>query len=223
MIQALVFDLDDTLYPERDFVASGYRAVAQHVADTYGCNFDHAISIMMAALGTLGKQGVFPALLASFPEVSIPLDEVIEVYRRHHPTICLYPGYMGLLKGLKQCYRLGVITDGLPDVQQRKVKALGLGALMEKIIYTWEYGPEKEKPHPLSFSLMLESLGADPSSTLFVGDNPAKDCKGAHGAGMRYAQIHQRAQQMNRPAIEETPEFIIDTLFQLPQLLQQIG
>ncbi len=223
MIQALVFDLDDTLYPERDFVASGYRAVAQHVADSYGCGFDHALSVMMAALGTLGRQGVFPALLASFPDASIPLDEVIEVYRRHSPTICLFPGYLGLLQELGLRYRLGVITDGLPAVQQRKVKALGLGGLMEKIIYTWEYGPEKEKPHPLSFSLMLESLMADPGSVIFVGDNPAKDCRGAHSAGMRYAQIQKRPQPGKCPVFEETPEFIIDTLFQLPQLLQQLG
>jgi putative hydrolase of the HAD superfamily len=225
MIQALVFDLDDTLYPEIDFVMSGYRAVAMHVAENYGCNFDCAFSTMTVALDTFGKQAVFPALLVRFPDASIPLSELIEVYRQHVPAIRLFPGYMGLLHELGRRYRLGVITDGMPAIQRRKVQALGLKAVIEKIIYTWECGPAREKPHPLPFSLMLESLKSDPGSALFVGDNPDKDCKGAHSAGMKYAQVQNCASHRNRCSIviQETPEFVIDTLFQLPQILQRMS
>jgi putative hydrolase of the HAD superfamily len=224
MIQALVFDLDDTLYPERDFVMSGYRAVARHVAGGFGCNFECALSTMTGALNTRGKEAVFPALLAQFPEASIPLGELIAVYRQHDPAIQLFPGYQGLLQEFARHYRLGIITDGLPAVQARKVKALELESMIDEIIYTWEYGSEREKPHPLPFTLMLESLNADPESALFIGDNPDKDCRGAHGAGMKFAQVrYSESRQYQRDtATRESPEFIIDTLFQLPQILQQI-
>jgi putative hydrolase of the HAD superfamily len=224
MIQALVFDLDDTLYPERDFVTSGYRAVARRVASRCGCDFECAFSTMTGALDALGRHRVFPALLARFPEITISLAEVIEVYRQHIPKIHVFPGYAGLLQDLARCYRLGIITDGLPAVQRRKVRALGLESVMQKIIYTWDHGSESEKPHPLPFCVMLDSLGADPESALFVGDNPEKDCRGAHRAGMRFAQIRHRVPGDNpRNALtRETPEFVIDTLFQLPQILRQM-
>jgi putative hydrolase of the HAD superfamily len=225
MIQALIFDLDDTLYPERDFLASGYRAVARYIADSYDYSFDQILSTMMTVLDAWGRQRVFPALLVRFPKVSIPLTELVEVYRLHNPAIDLFPGYLALLRDLAARYRLGVITDGLPAVQERKVRALGLESILEKIIYSWEYGSERGKPHPLSFSLMLESLHADPQSALFIGDNPEKDGRGAHGVGMKYAQIQHPPLQAASPGVDGpvTSEFTIHSLFQLPQILQQMG
>jgi putative hydrolase of the HAD superfamily len=225
MIQALIFDLDDTLYPEKDFLRSGYRAVARYVADSSVCSFDHVFSTMMTALNTLGRQKVFPTLLIRFPSISIPLVKLVEIYRQHTPNIDLFPGYLSLLRDLACRYRLGMITDGLPAVQERKVRALGLEGILEKIIYSWEYGSERGKPHPLSFSLMLESFQADPQSALFVGDNIEKDGRGAHGVGMKYAQIQHRP----LPAVSSgeagrgMPEFVIHSLFQLPQILQQMS
>jgi putative hydrolase of the HAD superfamily len=225
MIQALIFDLDDTLYPEKDFVTSGYQAVARHLASRYGCSYDFAFSTMMTTLDTLGRAKVFPTLLVRLPSVSIPLAELVAVYRQHRPLICLFPGYLGLLKDLARRYRLGVITDGLPEVQERKIRALGLEGVMEKILYTWEYGSEKQKPHPLPFSMMLEALKADPESALYIGDNPQKDCKGAHGIGMKYAEVRSASFQDSPSGSEtgETPEFVISTLFQLPQILMQMS
>jgi putative hydrolase of the HAD superfamily len=224
MIQALIFDLDDTLYPEKDFVASGYRAVAKHVADRHALSFDQVFSAMMTTFDTLGRRKVFSALLVRFPGISIPLAELIEVYRRHRPAINLFPGYPALLRDLASRYRLGIITDGLPDIQERKVRALGLEDIVGKIIYSWEYGSEKGKPHPLSFSLMLEFLQADPQSALFIGDNPDKDGRGAHGVGMKYAQI-QHPPHPVKSGVEgqELPEFVIDSMLQLPHILQQMS
>jgi len=225
MIQALVFDLDDTLYRERDFVASGYRAVARHIAVNYGCDFKSVFSTMIATLDAQGRQKVLAAVMERFLRPSVPLNELIDVYRQHSPKIRLYPGYFRLLRNMARCYRLGIITDGLPEVQKRKVRALRLECLMNKIIYTWEYGSEKQKPHPLAFSLMLDSLRAEPDSVLFVGDNPEKDCRGAHQIGMKYAQVQPSLPEKCQCKDEagEEPEFVIDSLFQLPAILQELN
>jgi putative hydrolase of the HAD superfamily len=132
---------------------------------------------------------------------------------------------MDLLQELACSYRLGVITDGLPAIQARKVRALELERVMDKILYTWDYGADKEKPDPFSFSLMLEYFHADPESVLVVGDNPDKDCKGAHGAGIRCAQVQHPTVSRTRSGVvmQEAPEFIVDTLFQLPQILRHLN
>ena len=36
--EAIIFDMDDTLYPERHFVKSGYHVVAQAIQEKYQCN-----------------------------------------------------------------------------------------------------------------------------------------------------------------------------------------
>jgi putative hydrolase of the HAD superfamily len=225
MIQALLFDLDDTLYPEKDFVSSGFRAVARHIEEHYYCAFDLAFSTMMAAFEAQGREGVFPALLVRFPNTSVSLDELVNVYRQHTPAISLFPGYLELLKELSVHYRLGVITDGLPAVQKRKVRSLGIGGIMNKILYTWEYGSDKQKPHPLSFSLMLESLRVEPDSALFIGDNPDKDCRGAHGAGIKFAEVRHAESKRTASDSElgETPEYILDSLLKLPRILKHMN
>jgi putative hydrolase of the HAD superfamily len=225
MLQALVFDLDDTLYVERHFVMSGYRAVARYLENEGCCPFERAFSIMVDAFDASGRQAVFPTLLEQHPRISLSIAELVAIYRKHEPAIHLYPGYLQLLRKLSRDYRLGVITDGLPAVQERKIRALGLQNIMNRIIYTWEYGSEKEKPHPLSFSLMLDFLRAGPDATIYIGDNPEKDCKGAHGVGMKFAQVrrpYSRDDDWHARA-EEPPEFVLDTLFQLPDILQRMN
>lgn len=225
MIKALIFDLDDTLYLERDFVMSGYRTVAQFLSNSDACDFESLFSCMAETYFAEGRHRVFPVVLERFPISPTRLSELVDIYRQHDPAIHLFPGYMDLLQELACSYRLGMITDGLPAVQARKVRALGLERVMDKILYTWDYGAEKEKPHPFSFSLMVEYFHATPESVLFVGDNPDKDCKGAHGAGIRCAQVRHPAVSGTRSGAtaQEMPEFIVDTLFQLPQILRHLN
>ena len=223
MFRALVFDLDDTLYVEKDFVRSGYRAVARHLADTGLCTFETAYQTMIETLELHGRHMVFSALLEKLPSLSMSIQELVDAYRRHTPSIELFPGYLELLKQLGSNHKLGIITDGLPEVQKRKVLALGLSEVMDKIIYTWEYGSEKQKPHPMPFSLMLECLGVEPEAALFVGDNPEKDCRGAHSIGMQAAQVQIPSWRGGQAgtANQEGPEFVIETLYELPQILRQ--
>lgn len=225
MLQALVFDLDDTLYLEKDFVMSGYRAVARHLAETQCCHYETALSIMLEAFQTKGRHAVFPSLMDRLPDATLSISELIDVYRQHKPAIRLLPGYVELLRKLGRRFRMGVITDGLPAVQERKVHALGLRSFMDKIIYTWEYGSEKQKPHPYPFCLMLESLGVDPGSALCIGDNPEKDCRGAHGVGMRFVQVryHGSSGDLSGDAKVDQPEYSIETLCQLPEILQVLN
>jgi putative hydrolase of the HAD superfamily len=224
MVEAIVFDLDDTLYPERSFVESGYRAVARHIAAIYGGDFDSLFSTMITAWRSGGKKLVFPSLLKQFPEIPASMLELIYVYRRHTPQISMFPGYRELLQEWSSHYRTGIITDGIPEVQERKVMALGLAGIMNAIIYTRKYGLDKQKPHPLPFRLMLDYLQADPESSLFVGDDPEKDWRGAKAAGMKYVHVQNSfadAEDISTP--KNLPEPVIQSLHQLPNILQELN
>jgi putative hydrolase of the HAD superfamily len=225
MFRALVFDLDDTLYIEEDFVKSGYRAVAQRLDEIGCCASEAAFEVMIETLETQGRQMVFPALLEAQPSISLSIQDLVEIYRQHTPSIELFPGYMELLKQLRRTHKLGIITDGLPEVQKRKVLALGLSGAMDSILFTWEYGSERQKPHPMPFSMMLDYLGVEPRAALYVGDNPEKDCRGAHGIGMWAALVKRPSRSGGRLGVfpQEKPEFLIETLHELPQILRQMN
>src|SRR5690606_29033500 len=125
--QAIVFDLDDTLYPEREFVLSGFRAVAQWLENNLSCSAEESY-IELKKLFESGVRGeIFNRWL---DEHDMGLDqhvqEMVRVYREHHPSITPFPVVPGLLSKLKSKYRLGLVSDGLWTVQQRKLNALGL-------------------------------------------------------------------------------------------------
>jgi putative hydrolase of the HAD superfamily len=222
MIRALVFDLDDTLYLESDFVASGYRAVARHLAEQYGCCLREVFHTMMSVFVTQGRERVLPIVQRRFLGDRVPLAELVEIYRSHNPRIHLFSGYAQLLDRLHESYKLGLITDGLPEVQKRKVRALGLEQKMDRIIYTWEYGAEKQKPHPQCFAFMMDLLGSGPDTTLYIGDNPEKDCKGAHNAGMKCVQVKvpSPVECTLGCASADKAEYMLDSLYQLPGILR---
>jgi putative hydrolase of the HAD superfamily len=124
----------------------------------------------------------------------------------------MLPEAESLLEALRDSYRLGVITDGLPEVQKRKVQALQLESRVDSIVYTWEH--QKEKPDPYGFLLMADQLGVAAECTIVVGDNPAKDCRGARAAGMKSVWFCRSGAQG-----EATSDFVIHSLLEIPAIL----
>src|SRR5213082_3476474 len=87
----VVFDIDDTLYLERDYVRSGFRAVGEWARESLGLSsfFEEAWKCFEK-----GRRGdIFNVTLEGFGVR--PSDELIRtllsVYRGHDPAICLLP------------------------------------------------------------------------------------------------------------------------------------
>ncbi len=165
MIKAVVFDLDDTLIPEYEYVKSGFRAIAK--------KFGSELYETLWKLFCEDKKNVYQR--AGFSEEMCSL--CIEIYRSHFPDIRLSNDTEKTLITLKEKgYKLGIITDGRPEGQRNKIKALGLDKIMDFIIVTDELGGETfRKPNPKAFELMREALGVEFDEMMYVGDNPKKD------------------------------------------------
>lgn len=166
MIKAIVFDLDDTLIPELEYVKSGFRAVANHFdkPDLY----DKMLSLFLS-----DKNNVYDRAGLTETECA----EAVCIYRAHKPDMKLDEDVLKVLWTLKESgYMLGIITDGRPEGQRNKIEALGLEGLMDHIIVTDELGGmQYRKPCPVAFELMAQKLNVALDEILYVGDNPAKD------------------------------------------------
>ena len=177
-IDAAVFDLDDTLYSEKDYVRSGFDAAASLFPDVP----DAAVRLWKAF-----KNGR-PAFDEVFggPEGTARAAEALRVYRTHTPRIRLYPGVKEMLSRLHGPKKLGLITDGRPEGQRAKTAALGITELFDVIIITDELGgPEHRKPSPEAFEIMSRRLSVPFGRMAYIGDNIRKDFTAPEKLGMR--------------------------------------
>ncbi|MCR4655888.1 MAG: HAD-IA family hydrolase [Lachnospiraceae bacterium] len=178
MRKTVLFDLDDTLYPELSFVKSGYHAVSELINDKYRLNGDFFDELF--ALFTEDPKRVFNRFLEkhSLGCSGEDIRELVTCYREHEPSICLYPDALNTLLKLKAMgYGLGIISDGYAISQKNKIKALFPHDedIFDKIILTDELGEDYHKPDSRAFLMMKEFFGTKWEEMAYVGDNPKKD------------------------------------------------
>jgi putative hydrolase of the HAD superfamily len=184
----LIFDLDDTLYPERAYVESGFRAVADDLARRCGWDATSSYEQMIATLDREGRGGVFDRLLERRGVWSrAQVKHCVDTYRRHTPTLALYPESAELLPELPGPIYL--VTDGHKLVQQRKVDALGIERWFRKTYLTHRYGVRNAKPSMHCFELIRARERCDWSDLIYVGDNPAKDFVNLNRVGARTVRV----------------------------------
>ncbi len=179
-VEAVIFDLDDTLYSEKDYVRSGYRAVAK--------GFPEVADMEQKLWAAFEKK--IPAIDAVLEAEGLATPEnkqrALQLYRNHMPEIVLYPSVASLLRRLAQGKKLGLITDGRPEGQRAKIQALAIEELFHKIIITDELGgPEFRKPNETAFRLMQKALNVPFEKIVYIGDNMKKDFIAPIALGMQ--------------------------------------
>jgi putative hydrolase of the HAD superfamily len=124
------------------------------------------------------------------------------------------PGADEALTALAERYRLGIVTNGIPDVQRTKLNKTGLSSRFETIIVSGELGVGK--PDPRIYDAALQGIGATAEETIMVGDNFRRDVAGPQELGIRGVWISIGRPSPN-PSV--TPFLTIETLAKLPGLL----
>lgn len=174
MIRAVVFDLDDTLYPEISYAEDGFRKAAAVLEGLYGVKNAYQ---KIRTLFDEDRMGVFDRLCSSesLPEKAV--EDAVDTYRNNQPEkLEFYPKTKDVLQYLRQNgFKTGIITDGRPFSQRAKIRALGAEAYFDAIIVTDEIGREYRKPHPRAFEEMARKLNVRTEEMMYVGDNPQKD------------------------------------------------
>ncbi|NUQ63593.1 MAG: HAD-IA family hydrolase [Pirellulales bacterium] len=191
-LRAIVFDLDDTLYPEHQYVQSGIRAVAAWAERQFGMPREHVLEELENKIRTGVRNRTFDGWLAAHrldPVRWVP--EMVRVYREHNPQIALFPELAAMLPRWRRQYRLGLVTDGYLEVQRRKIAACRLADFLDAIVCSDELGRDAWKPSARPFALVLQRLGVAGDEAVYVGDNPAKDFRGAKLLGMGTIRVRR--------------------------------
>jgi putative hydrolase of the HAD superfamily len=184
-VRAIVFDLDDTLYPYRQFVSSGFRAVAQSLEDRHGVPAALALRTLRRASTGRDRGRELQRLCETFALESSLVPSLVALMHAHMPTLQLPTRAARVLRTLRPGWRLGVLTNGSPSIQARKVDALNLTPLVDAVVFAAACGSGEGKPSPDAFAAVLARLGASPEQAVFVGNDPVTDMAGAARAGMK--------------------------------------
>lgn len=177
-VTGVIFDLDDTLYSEKQYVRSGYRAIAESLGYeeaeeklwNYFLEGKNAIDELLEELGQSDRK-----------------TECLETYRNHMPDIALYDGVGDCIRELKKAgIKIGIITDGRVNGQKNKIAALGLDKITDDIIITDELGGEQfRKPNDIAFRIMQCRWRIPFEEMAYVGDNLTKDFQAPRQLGMK--------------------------------------
>ena len=182
-MEAVIFDLDDTLYPEKEYVRCGFEAIAK--------KYPH-IEKMADKLWEAFKDGK-PAIDYVLEGEGLIYEKAncLEVYRHQIPAIHFYQGVEEMIKRVKKNSKIGVITDGRPEGQRSKIDALRLNALADKIIVTDELGGIAfRKPNQLAFQIMKDFFNTAYEKMVYVGDNIQKDGIAPEKLGMKFIHFN---------------------------------
>ncbi len=207
-IKALLFDLDDTLYDEKQFVQSGFIIVAEFIEDKFKINKKDFCKILIDIFNGGSRGNIFNLALE---RVNVAYEEniiraMVKIYREHNPKIRLAEDIKLLLTKLRGIYSLGIITDGYFKVQKKKVQALRLEEMFDFIIYTDEYGREYWKPNVFSYKLALERFQIVPGEAVYVGDNPHKDFIGAKKIGITTIRVINQDREYSNVSLDKEYE-----------------
>jgi len=220
-----VFDLDDTLYEEKNFVISGFKAVVSHLHRHFDLPIKTKNEINVNLLYKYYEENstkVFNQLSDQWGP--FPVNELINIYRNHVPEISLAEDAEEILIYLKGKVSLAIITDGFKEQQANKIKALGLDKFFSLKNIIINEAPQLKKPSKKCF-LEVEAMFPD-KKYIYIGDNINKDFITPNKLGWdtfcirRESGIHKSTEKLSE---EYYAKKIINSLTEIKNYLKGIN
>jgi putative hydrolase of the HAD superfamily len=190
MLRAVLFDLDDTLYPQATWLSGAWDAVvaAAELDDAHAHALREALREICAEGSDRGA--IIDRALARVGRSDIAVAPLLAAFRGHAPSrLVPYPGVADALDALHAHVAIGLVSDGDSKIQRNKLRAIGLESCFDIIVFSDDLGREHRKPSPAPLLAALVGLGVDARDAVYVGDRPDKDIAAAAAAGMRAIRV----------------------------------
>jgi HAD superfamily hydrolase (TIGR01509 family) len=243
-IQAIIFDLDDTLIDwskqteswtefNRKQANKLYRYLQdnQHFAqtptlDNFAENFhQHIMAVWTEAKPEWRGAKFTDALqrtLDQYGAEDVSIPTLLRVYEwAAMPGVVTFEDTLDTLEALRQReYRLGLITNSFLPMWMRdaELKAYGLLDYFPHRITSGDTG--YMKPHPAIYWRMLGMMNLMPHQAIFVGDRPSNDIAGANDVGL--TSVLMKPEHLDYPLHDVVPDYTINKLGELLPILESL-
>jgi putative hydrolase of the HAD superfamily len=191
MINAVLFDLDDTLYLQEEWLTGAFDAVASEAERAAGVD-PGPLRVALASIAAEGsdKGHIIDRALTQCGYDGGLVTRLVPAFLEHAPTeLKPFPGVLKALARLREQVPIGLVSDGEPGAQKAKLSALVLSDAFDVVVLSDELGRSHRKPDPAPLLEAAKAIGADPGAIVYVGDRPDKDVEGARRAGMRAVRV----------------------------------
>jgi len=204
MRKTIVFDLDDTLYKEIDYVFSGFSIVADFISK----NIDEEKSSILTKLKSWYQknQNPFENLISQYG-LEYSLSEILDVYRNHVPDIVVDEETLKTLDKIRRNnVSIGLITDGRSVQQRNKIKSLGLEKFIDRKIISEEFG--SEKPAIANYTYFMDENDLKNTIYFYVGDNIEKDFISPNKLGWTTICLKDNGQNIHKQNFKVEEEYL---------------
>jgi putative hydrolase of the HAD superfamily len=213
-IEAVFFDLDDTLFDATGLAEKARRAAIESMIEKglTGVTADQGYEILREIVEEFGSNydSHFTMFLKRLNQPSAKLVSVavITYHKIKVQEIKLYPDVFEFLQNIRNqsSCMLGIITDGLALKQYEKVLRLGIDSFFSNVFISDEIGIRK--PNPKMYAWALEKTKFVPERTLYVGDRFDYDIVPAKKIGMKTCLIHRNGKH-DKP-IDDASKKLVD-------------
>jgi putative hydrolase of the HAD superfamily len=219
-LRAVLLDLDETLVPEDEPLATAYLAVVQAIHGD-GAGGDEVTALRAGLRARWERDAPCPeyrhgvhvsasdGLISEFPGDGPELAAIrgylprfraeafgdpalVELWQRTRvERQTSYPHAAATLDRLRRHVRLGLVTNGTSDLQRRKLALAGLADRFDVVVAACDVGIGK--PDPAVFAAALAALGVAADEVVMVGNDLDRDIAGAAAAGIRSLWIQHGA------------------------------
>jgi HAD superfamily hydrolase (TIGR01509 family) len=233
-LKAILFDVDDTLFDRNGaqllvldviarefgdvfagisqqklveaFLESDRRTILEFYGNVYTAE-NVRVRRAQVFLDLLGLDGVYA-------------DAIAELYVEAYPRMdAPVNGAVAVVEALSPKFQLGVVSNGLPDVQYQKLETLSIRHLFDCIVLSEELGIRK--PDPRIFWRAAGLLGREPGECLYVGDSYTVDVMGAKEVGMRTCWFNPAG--LRPPQVDVECDFEVRVLSQVLEILNGVN
>lgn len=219
MSTVIVFDLDDTLYPEITYVKSGLQAVANDLERAHHLPAFESYHLMLKTLFQEGRGKVFDWLLKYHGIHSKKsIKKCINVYRHHRPVLTVDEYALQFLEHERRPKYL--VTDGHKIVQSQKIQALNISCYFQKTYITHRYGIAHAKPSLHCFELIRKKESIPWEKIVYIGDNPAKDFVNLNKVGATTIRVLTGCYKDTQAKPGYDAKWMINNLSELNPLLE---
>ncbi|WP_284012208.1 HAD family hydrolase [Halobaculum litoreum] len=229
-VDAVLFDLDDTLYPYDPCNEAGRRAAFETYRDRGGGLDADAFEARRARARAATKREV-PATASShnrhiyYARVVADLPGPFDAGLARALGDAYWDAYLDEMRPFDDALDtlatlreanvdVAVVTNLTTRVQLRKLARLGVDRHLDALVTSEEVG--REKPAAPVFTTALARLDRTPSEALVVGNSPRNDIEGGNALGMETALFNGPADATGGaggdPAGLRTPDHRLDSL-----------
>jgi len=216
MVRTVCFDLDGTLFDDRQYTRAGLESAAAELVARTGVDLTEEF---IEAYFTDGhREATFDVVLSAAGLADDHVPALVRAYHDSEGPLVPYPDATETLATLGERYDIGVVTGGTNG--RGKLSRLGLDDYVDELIVTAEREDSKRDPDP--FVELADRFDVPHESVVVVGDRPGLDFPQPNRLGMTTVRLRRGHYATATARGDAVPDVGVDSLTAVREVVERV-